>query len=59
LATKKGFVANGRIVAKYADLIAWLKSDFGLGVGHANAIILYLRIKTNDPNLKQMKKRPE
>ena len=31
LAAKKGLVKNGEIVA-------WLKSDFGLGHGHANAI---------------------
>jgi hypothetical protein len=53
LAKRKGFVAHGKIVAEYADLLGWLKSDFGLGIGHANAIILYLRIKTNDPKVSQ------
>lgn len=32
LAQEKGLV-------KYADLIAWLKSDFDLGLGHARAIV--------------------
>ena len=35
LAKKKGLV-------KYGELLKWLKSDGGLGHGHANAIILYI-----------------
>ena len=31
LAAEKGLVKNGEIVA-------WLKADYGVGVGHANAI---------------------
>jgi len=52
IAKKKGFVKDGKIIAKHADLLAWLKSDVGLGHGHANAMILYLRISTNDPKVK-------
>ena len=48
---KKGFIENGRIVAKHAEMLAWLKSEVGLGHGHANTIILYLRIQTKDPKL--------
>jgi hypothetical protein len=44
LAKKKGLV-------KYGELLAWLKSDCGLGHGHANAIILYIR----DPELAKKK----
>ena len=58
MANKKGLVKNGKIVAKDSELLAWLKSDIGLGHGHANAMILYLRIRTND-KLKQMKKQPK
>jgi hypothetical protein len=36
LAKEKGLV-------KYGELLPWLKSDFGLGHGHANAIILYIQ----------------
>ena len=36
LAKKKGLV-------KYGELLSWLKSDCGLGHGHANAIILYIQ----------------
>jgi len=35
-AKKKGLV-------KYGELLKWLKSDCGLGHGHANAIILYIQ----------------
>jgi Domain of unknown function (DUF4287) len=35
-AKKKGLVEHG-------ELLEWLKSDCGLGHGHANAIILYIR----------------
>ena len=35
-AKKKGLV-------KYGELVKWLKSDCGLGHGHANAIILYIQ----------------
>ena len=52
LAIKKGFIKDGKIVAKHADLLAWLKGDIGLGHGHANAIIMYLRIRTNGPKAK-------
>ncbi len=34
-AEKKGLV-------KYSELLTWLKTDYGLGRGHANAIILYI-----------------
>jgi hypothetical protein len=32
---------NGLV--KHGELLAWLKSDCGLGHGHANAIILYIK----------------
>lgn len=51
LANKKGFVKRDKIVAKNADLLAWLKSEIGLGHVRANFIILYLRVRTNDPKL--------
>lgn len=36
LANKKGFVKQGKMTAKYADLSAWLKSDMGLGQAALN-----------------------
>ncbi len=44
LAKEKGLV-------KHAELLSWLKSDRGLGHGHANAIILYIK----DPELAKKK----
>ena len=35
--------AKKKGLAKHGELLAWLKSDCGLGHGHANAIILYIR----------------
>jgi len=48
LAIKKLFVKQCKIVAKHADLLAWLKSEIGLGHVHANFIILFLRLRAND-----------
>src|SRR5947199_8311026 len=42
LATKNHFVKQGKIVAKHAELLAWLKSEIGLGHVHANFIIYYI-----------------
>ncbi|HEV2138378.1 MAG TPA: DUF4287 domain-containing protein [Nitrososphaerales archaeon] len=57
LAKRKGLIEHGKIVAKHADLLSWLKSDVGLGHGHANAMIPYLWIKTNDPKVQEIKKK--
>jgi ribosomal protein S8 len=43
LAQKKGFIRHGKTVAKHGEMLAWLKTEMGLGHGHANAIILYLK----------------
>jgi len=43
-AKKKGLV-------KHNELLGWLKSECGLGHGHANAIILYIK----DPELAKRK----
>ncbi len=37
LAKKKGFLKPG---VKTGEIVAWLKEDFGLGHGHAMAIVL-------------------
>jgi hypothetical protein len=51
LAGKKGFIKKGKITAGHAELLAWLKSDIGLGHVHANMIITYLRLRAKDPRL--------
>jgi len=43
LAKKKRFIINGKTVAKHGEMLAWLKTEMGLGHGHANAIILYMK----------------
>ena len=40
LAAKKGFMTPG---VKAGEIVSWLKEDFGLGQGHAMAIVLLLR----------------
>lgn len=51
LANKKGFVRRGKVVAGHAVLLKWLKSDIGLGHVYANIIILYLRLRAEDPRV--------
>jgi hypothetical protein len=43
--------ARKKGLQKHGELLAWLKSDCGLGHGHANAIILYIQ----DPELAKKK----
>jgi hypothetical protein len=35
--------AQRRGLTQHAELLKWLKGDCGLGHGHANAMILYIR----------------
>jgi len=35
--------AKKKGLAKYGELLSWLKTDCGLGHGHANAMILYIQ----------------
>ncbi|MFB3889012.1 MAG: DUF4287 domain-containing protein [Candidatus Bathyarchaeia archaeon] len=53
IANEKGFIKEGKIVATHAQLLKWLKSDIGLGHVHANFIIAYLRLRTNDPRISE------
>jgi hypothetical protein len=45
LAAKKGFTEKGKIRAgvKAGEIVAWLKEEFGLGHGHAMAIVALLK----------------
>lgn len=47
LATHKGFATDEGIPPgiKAGQIVAWLKSDFGLGHGHAMAIVALLKGK--------------
>jgi len=48
-------LAKEKGLAKHAELLAWLKTDCGLGHGHANAIILYIQ----DPEIAKKKIRED
>jgi len=56
LANKKGFIKEDKIVATHAQLLKWLKTDIGLGHVHANMVILYFRLRTNDSKLSEKMK---
>jgi len=43
LAKKKRLVKDGKVVAKHGEIVTWLKSEFKLGHGLANAIVLYMK----------------
>jgi hypothetical protein len=57
LANKMGFIKENKIIATHAQLLKWLKSDIGLGHVHANFIIAYLRLRTNDPKVSETMKK--
>lgn len=44
-------MAKEKGLVKHADLLKWLKTECGLGHGHATAIILYIK----DPELGKKK----
>ena len=48
LAAERGYTDNGtlREGVKAGEIIAWLKADFGLGHGHAMAIVALFKGKT-------------
>lgn len=49
LAKEKGFAENGVLKpgVKPGEIVAWLKADFGLGHGHAMAIVALFKGKTS------------
>ena len=51
LANKKGFVKRGKVVATHAVMLKWLKSEVGLGHVHASFMIMYIRLRANDPGV--------
>lgn len=53
IANELELIKEGKIVATHAQLLEWLKSDIGLGHVHANFVISYLRLRTNDPKVSQ------
>jgi hypothetical protein len=56
LATDKGFVQGGKLTpsVKAGAVVAWLKADFGLGHGHAMAIVALLKGKMGDRTPKRV-----
>lgn len=45
LAAEKGFADEGGLKVKATVVTDWLKADFGLGHGHAMAVVAYLKGK--------------
>lgn len=52
LAAEKNFTENGTLRAgvKAGEIVAWLKADFGLGHGHAMAIVAVLKGSKHAPS---------
>ena len=51
MAAAKGFVKRGRVVGMHADMLKWLKTEVGLGHVHASFMIMYIRLRTDDPGV--------
>ncbi|MHA8080222.1 DUF4287 domain-containing protein [Aquirufa regiilacus] len=45
LAEEKGFLKQGVPTVKATEIVNWLKANFDLGHGHANAIFAYFKGK--------------
>jgi hypothetical protein len=45
MAAAKGFADSGGLKVKAGEIVAWLKQEFGLGHGHAMAIVALLKGK--------------
>lgn len=43
MAAEKGFTDAGGLKVKAGEIIAWLKSDYDLGHGHAMAVVALLK----------------
>lgn len=56
MASEKGFVKEGKIVASHVQMLQWLKSEVGLSHVYANFIIQYFRLRTKDPKLTEKTK---
>ena len=58
LATDRGFAEGGKLKVgvKAGAVVAWLKADFGMGHGHAMAIVAFLKGKKNDRPAKKASK---
>ena len=46
LAEAKGFVGPTGLMVKATPIVAWLQQDFGLGRGHAMALVAVFKGKT-------------
>jgi len=57
LANEKGFIKEGKIAVKYGDMLTWLKTEIGLGHVQASFIILYLRLRADDPTVTEQSKK--
>ena len=57
LGNEKSFIKEGKMVAKYGELLKWLKTDMSLGHVRANFIILYLRLRANDQTVTEQSKK--
>ncbi len=57
LAIEKGFIKNEKIVVKHAEMLKWLKSEMGLGHVQANFMILYFRMRVNDPQVSEQSRK--
>jgi hypothetical protein len=57
MANERGFIKDGKVVVKHGEILTWLKSEMALGHVQANFIILYLRLRSNDPGVSEEAKK--
>lgn len=52
-------IAKEKNLTTYKEIVEWLKTDFGLGLGHARAIVLVIKNRSEATSKIKTEKKPK